>query len=276
MSARAWAVVLALTVIPSTPLVGQVTSPTIPPPVTLENHEDDARTILARYAAAWRGKEALPFMEEPVVLGFEIQGEGGGSYHIELPVEGAGTVKEGPAPEGYRGIFETDMELLRRLDRGELSAMTAMGQARAGDPTPLVPRFPPGFRWTPEERARILPLTFHFWNREWPPVIRFGEGTTRQVHGGDMAIFYYDVGLRSAFAQIRPGMHINADPADQTNPFPSLFIITRGVGTARIGGREMIMQEGEAVLVPAGMAHEFWATEDQYAECVLIMFGPGA
>jgi quercetin dioxygenase-like cupin family protein len=38
----------------------------------------------------------------------------------------------------------------------------------------------------------------------------------------------------------------------------------------------MILSEGEAVLIPAGVAHEFWATEDQYAECVLIMFGPGA
>jgi mannose-6-phosphate isomerase-like protein (cupin superfamily) len=276
MCARPLWTLLALGLILPGHLAGQVKSPTIPPAVSEDNRGDDARTILTRYAEAWRGQEELPLIEVPLTLGLEISGVGGGSYHVDLPLEGAGSLRDGPPSGAFQVIFETDIDFLRRLDRAELSAMTALGQARAGDPTPLVPRFPPGFRWTDEERAQMLPLIFHFWNREWPPVIRFGEGTTRRIHGGDLAVLYYDAGLRTGWGQVRPGMHINQDPRDQINPFPSLIIITRGVGTGRIGGREMILQEGQAVLIPAGMAHEFWATEDQYAECVMIMFGPGA
>jgi quercetin dioxygenase-like cupin family protein len=71
-------------------------------------------------------------------------------------------------------------------------------------------------------------------------------------------------------------MHVNAEAKDQTNPFPSLFIFTRGAIQARLGGEERTCTEGEAVLVPAGMTHEFWARPDQYGELILIMFGEGA
>jgi mannose-6-phosphate isomerase-like protein (cupin superfamily) len=276
MLARPLFILLALSVTTSPDLAGQVKEPTVPPPVNIDNRNDDVRTILTRYAAAWRGREALPGATAPIAIGFEITGAGGGSYHLQLPPEGPGTLHDGLPVTDWEVIFQTDMEFLRRLDRGEISALTALGQAQGNDPTPLVPRFPPGFRWTVENRARMLPLVFHFWNRESPPILRFGEGSSRRIHGGDMAVFYYDVGLRTAWARIQPGVHVNEDPKDQANPFPSLVIVTRGIATARIGGREMILQEGQAVLVPAGVTHEFWATEDQYGECVIIMFGPGA
>ena len=59
-------------------------------------------------------------------------------------------------------------------------------------------------------------------------IIPFGAETTRVVHGAGMGVLYYQRGLRSAFFHIKPGQHINADPKDQTNPFPSLFIVTGG------------------------------------------------
>jgi mannose-6-phosphate isomerase-like protein (cupin superfamily) len=268
--------VLAILVIAPSAVAGQVLTPTVPPPVTLDNRADDAWTILDRYAGAWSRKAELGLVDATVVLGFEIAGAGGGAYHILLEPSGPGTLVDGPAPADYDVIFQTDIAFLRRLDRGELSALTALGQAHGDDPTPLVARFPPGFRWTPESRATVMPMVFHFWTRDWPPVIRFGDGTTREIHGGNVAVLYYDSGLRTAWAQLTPGTRINENPGDQTNPFTSLFIITRGVGTARIGGVEFTLQEGQAVLVPPGIPHEFWTGEDQYAECLLIMFGPGA
>jgi len=36
------------------------------------------------------------------------------------------------------------------------------------------------------------------------------------------------------------------------------------------------VQEGQAMLIPAGVTHEFWNPNDQPAEIVLIMFGKGA
>jgi mannose-6-phosphate isomerase-like protein (cupin superfamily) len=234
---------------------------------------DGAGTILERYAAAWRGREEIS-LDHEVTLGFRIAGPEGGEYHIVLGPEGPGRLGSG-IPEG-NVVFETDIEFLRRLDRGEINALTAMGQARGSDPIPLMPRFPTDFRWTPEARSFYFPLFFSFWNREWPHVVRFGEGTTREIHGANATALYYDAGLRSAWYQLKPGMHINADPNDQSNPFTSLIIATRGAVLARLGGVELTLAEGDAVVIPAGMRHEFWVNEGGYGEAVVVMFGEGS
>jgi mannose-6-phosphate isomerase-like protein (cupin superfamily) len=235
---------------------------------------DDARSILERYVGAWRGAEEMN-LDERVVLGITITGEGGGEYTVTLDPDGTARLEEGRPPSSAPRL-ETDIEMLRRIDRDEISAFTAMARAQWDDPTPLQVHLPPGFRWTAKAKALYFPLTFHFFNRSWPEVIPFGESASRFVHGGNSAIFYYDLGLRTAWYQVKPGMHVNAEPKDQINPFPSLFIFTRGAIQARLGGEERTCAEGEAVLVPAGMTHEFWAKPDQYGELILIMFGEGA
>lgn len=249
---------------------------TVPPPAKAGGMAgDDARTILGRFAASWRGAKEMAGMSRTETAVFWITGEGGGEFTVVLPPDGPARLEDGIA-ESFSGGFRTSMETLRRLDRGELSAMTAMGRAHWSDPADMDPVLPPGQGFTPEFQARFLPLTFHFWNRDWPEIIRFGEGTTRFVHGGNAAILYYDKGLRTGWYQIKEGMHVNHDPADQTNPFPSLFIVTRGSLRARLGGEELRLQEGVAVHVPAGMTHEFWAGPGEYGELVLIMWGAGA
>lgn len=241
---------------------------------TAGNQFASAQEILARYAQAWRGHDEMELREETIVA-FWVTGAGGGEFHIVLPPEGAGRLHTG-VPSTYALGFETDMETLRRLDRGEWNALTAMAQARGDDPIPLVPKFPEGFQLTPENRGYVLSLCFHFWNREWPEVVRFKEGTTRPVHGANAAVLLYDKGLRTAWYQVKPGMHINADPEDQTNEFSTLIIMTRGELAARLGGIERTLRAGEAVFIPAGMTHEFWAGADQYGEFVIVMFGEGA
>lgn len=250
----------------------QRTSPTLS---MADNSADDARVILGRYADAWRGEQEM-VLSDTVVLGFEIAGDGGGDYHIILSPTGSASLADGIPETGYDAVFTAEMEFLRRLDRGELSAMTAIGRARMSDQTPLNFRFPPDFRLTTEVLGYLTRLTFHFWNRSWPETIPFGDGMTRHIHGGNAAIFYYEQGLRTGWYQIEPGMHINEDEEEQTNPFPSLFVMTRGRIQARLDGVESELTEGFAVLVPAGMTHEFWAEEDQYGEFVLVMFGQGA
>jgi mannose-6-phosphate isomerase-like protein (cupin superfamily) len=251
-------------------------TPTMPPalPPLPEGPPPDARAILERYVAAWRGPEEMALARR-VIAGFWVSGEGGGEFHVTFTPEGGATLGEG-VPEAFDGGFRTDIATLRRLDRGELSALTALGRAKWSDRAAMDPVLPGDGRLTPERQALLLPLTFHFWNREWPETVRFGEGTTRFVHGGNAAIFYYDKGFRSGWYQIKEGMHVNSDPSDQTNPFPSLFIITRGHCSSRLGGAERTLSEGEAVLVPAGMTHEFWAGPGQYAELVMVCFGDGA
>jgi len=246
----------------------------VPPPAPHQVGPDDARSILARYVQAWRGSGEMR-LADTTTLSFLISGDGGGSFHVVLPPDGSAVLRDGTAG-GATISFETDLSFLRRLDRGELNALTAMGQARSIDPVPLRMTFPEGFRWTPEASATVLPLVFHFWTRGSPETLRFGDGTTRLVHGGNVAVIYYDRGLRTAWCQLLPGIHINADPADQVNPFATLVIVTRGQARSRIGGVERILREGEAVLVTAGTAHEVWTGPGDYAECILVMFGPGA
>jgi mannose-6-phosphate isomerase-like protein (cupin superfamily) len=236
--------------------------------------QPNAAEILARYAEAWRGQQEMP-LESTVVLAVSVSGPGGGDFAVTLPPEGPGQLDAG-APADFTFGYETDIEFLRRLDRGEISALTALGQARADDATPMRLTVPEGFHWTAASRDLLLPLTFHFWNREWPERIAFGEAHARLIHGANAVVFYYQGGLRTAWYQIRPGMHVNPDPRDQANPFKSLLVITRGAIAARLDGRETLLREGEAVLIPPGMTHEFWADGDQSGEAVLVMFAEGA
>ncbi|MFW5950660.1 MAG: cupin domain-containing protein, partial [Gemmatimonadota bacterium] len=245
---------------------------TIPPAVGgVANADDDARTILQRYVDAWRGAEEME-LADTLVVGLRFSGAGGGEYHAVFAPDGSAVLRDGMPGDAV--VFHGDMEILRRLDRGELSAMTAMGRAHIRDRTPLDFTLPEGVGYA--QMQHLLPWVFHFWNRDWPEVARFGEGTTRFVHGGHSAILYYDLGLRTAFYQVRPGTHINEPEDQQTNPFTSLFIVIRGTFESRLGGEPRTLHEGEAVLVPAGMTHEFWAGADQYGEFIMIAFGEGA
>lgn len=253
------------------PASAQVDRTVPPPPAAPGARDADAGTILQRYVDAWRGAEEMA-LSDTLVVGFHFSGDGGGAYHAVFAPDGSAVLRVG-LPEGVIRLHG-DMQILRSLDRGELSAMTAMGRAHVSDRTPLDFTLPEGVAFS--DVQALLPWIFHFWNREWPEVARFGEGTTRRVHGGASAILYYDTGLRTAFYQVEPGMHINEAEDQRTNPFPSLFVVIRGRFHGRFDGRDRPLREGEAVLVPAGMAHEFWAGENDYGEMIMIAFGEGA
>lgn len=247
---------------------------TVPPPARdAADGQGDAREILQRYMDAWRGPDEMT-LADTLVVGFRFSGPGGGDYHGVFPPDGDAELAPGVPEMAF--VFHGDMEILRRLDRGELSAMTAMGRASMSDPAPLDVALPPGTAWTTELQATLLPFTFHFWNRSWPEITRFGDGTTRVVHGGAAAILYYDRALRTAFYQLEPGMHVNEEASQQTNPFPSLFVVIHGEIEARLDGLPRTLRQGEAVLVPVGMTHEFWVRSGQYGELIMIAFGEGA
>ena len=216
-----------------------------------------------------------PFAESAETT-FGIAVKGVGEWHVEIGGPDHVVLKEGPVP-GPAPFFITDVETLGRIERGELSIMTAMGRERMSDDTPM--NFGPahGFQLTPESMAELLPLTFHFWTKGRPETVSFGElDQARVIHGAYATVFYYDKGLRTGYYRLENGQHINADPELQTNPFPSLFILIGGVMESRIGGETMTLEAKQAVLVPAGVAHEFWNTRDTPAEFIIIMFGEGA
>lgn len=242
-----------------------------------ENAKSPER-ILQSYVADFRHD---PAAAESFTFGVRVTGEGGGDWHVvvsgkkgdaeEMDV----TLKPGfPAePVAY---YKLDLATLRKIDRGELNALTAMAKARGGDPVPMDLDLMPGFQPSPGFLARIVPFSFHFWTRGFPERVPFSGELGRVTHGANAVIFYYQKGLRSGWFQVNKGQHVNEDPEDQTNPFPTMFFMLRGKLQAKVGGKQVTFPENEMMFVPAGVTHEFWNPYDNPAEFIILMFGEGA
>lgn len=246
--------------------------------VPAQTGQRSAEEILRAYADDFRND---PAASEPIIFGIKIKGAEDAAWHVIVDGKREGTGKY--AVELRRGlpavpsaVYTLDLDTLRRIDRGEINALTAMGRARAADPAPMDMEAMPGFQADAEFLARFIPFTFHFWTRGLPETASFGRQHSREVHGARMVVLYYQKGLRSAWAQIEKGRHVNKDPRDQTNPFPTMIIGIRGKAMARIGGKEIPLGAGRMVFVPAGVAHEAWNPYEEPAEIILLMFGEGA
>lgn len=87
---------------------------------------------------------------------------------------------------------------------------------------------------------------------------------------------FYQPGLRSAWGEIRKGQHVNADPKDQVNPFPTMMIGIKGRAVLKVAGVEKTIEAGQMVFVPPGTSHEAWNPYDEPAEVIILMFGDGA
>lgn len=234
--------------------------------------EKKAQEILAVFVDSYSKKVAS---DESQIFGLQVQGEGGGEWTVSVePGKKVFLLKDKPSRPTF--YYTLNVDTLRKIHRGELNILTAMGRARASDTAPADIQFMEGFLPSPETLGKILPLTFHFFTLGSPEFIPYGEAYSRFVHGGNMVIFYYEPGLRTAWAQVKKGMVINQDEKDQTNPFPTLVIGIRGKAKAKLGGKVYSLDQKAALFIPAGMPHQFWNEEDEPAECLLIMFGKGA
>ena len=259
-----------------------------------------ALTILAVSSAAGYDREALetrsteeilqsyvtdfredPAASSPITFGIRIQGKGGGDWHVVVSgkTEGVGKWKvilRRGLPPDPTVLYTLDRRTLESIDTGALSALTAMGKARGSDVAPMDIELMPGFQPDPAFFTRFIPLTFHFWTRGVPGIVPFGKRYSRVVHGGNAVALYYQKGFRSAWYQLEKGQHINEDPKDQVNEFPSMFVAVRGRAAARIGGKEMQIIAGEMMFVPAGVSHEFWNPYEEPVELIVLMVGEGA
>ena len=150
-----------------------------------------------------------------------------------------------------------------------------MAQTRAGDPAPMSLEFMEGFDPSDQSafQAIFLSVAFHFWTREKPEIVKLNETASRLVHGANAVAIYYDTDLHSAWYHVKTGQHVNADSKDQINDHASMFIFTKGSGAARIDGRERSVEANEAIHVPAGMAHEFWNSNSEPLEFIILMWG---
>jgi hypothetical protein len=120
-------------------------------------------------------------------------------------------------------FYTLDLATLRNIESAEIKALTAMGRARASDPAPMDIELMEGFEPEAEFFGRFIPFTFHFWTRGFPEIVSFGRPHSREVHGARMVVFYYQKGLRSAWALIEKAA-CQPLPQDQTTPLSTLII----------------------------------------------------
>jgi len=228
---------------------------------------NDTASILERYAADYVMHDVT--FDADQEFGVQVNGE---MWTVTLTHEGRSyEVRQGdPATPTF--FYTATGDILERIDRGEVSAYTAMAKAFSTDVTPMDIDLMDGADFNPA----ILTHVFHFWTRGFPEVVNYAEQDTRFVHGGNAGIIYYQPGFRSGFGSVSPGQHVNADPRSRTNPFPSLFIVTSGRMTARINGQDSEISEGNFMIIPAEVSHEFLNPYDEDAQFFLFMFGEGA
>jgi quercetin dioxygenase-like cupin family protein len=154
-----------------------------------------------------------------------------------------------------------------------------MGKELDTDFAPLDLDTQPGFQPDLATMQQLVKLAFHFWTRGFPERVRFGSHVNaRLLHGAHATLLYYQEGFRSGYFQIQPGEHVNDAPIAQTNPFPTLFVLTSGKVTSRIGDTTCELVGGEAVYIGPGVRHEFWVDDDaeEGGEGLIMMFGEGA
>src|SRR5262249_55848492 len=204
--------------------------------------------MLQRYADAWRGAEVLPLRQE-TVLAFRIKGNGGGQFYLALNDKPGGTVKDG-LPTEYDIAFELGADVLEEIDENKINALTAMAQAQGTDNPPMLTKMGARFASRPDAEVLLRRLCFYFWTRGWPKTVPFQGTLQRNVHGGNAVVLYYDDRFRSAWYQIKPGMHVNADPRFQKAPFTQLIIGMQGHISAKVDGTVQLLGEGQAVVIP--------------------------
>ncbi len=236
--------------------------------------QKDARTIIEGYAEDY--KKDVTFTKD-VTFAVKV---GDTFWHVIAKAETSDseanvTVHDGK-PESPTFYFNTDLETLNKIEKGEINALTGAAKAFETDFAPFDADVMDGFQPDGEFLNTLLSVYFHFWTKGLPERIPYGLPLTRFTHGAQASIFYYQPGFRSGYVAIKKGQHANEDEHSKSNPFPTLLIAIKGAGTMIINGVESKFSAGEAILIPANVKHEFLNENEAPLECILLMFGEGA
>jgi hypothetical protein len=157
---------------------------------------DNTASILERYAADYVMHDVT--FDADQEFGVQVNGE---MWTITLSHEDRSyDVRQGD-PSAPTFFYTATGDILERIDRGEISAYTAMAKAFSTDVTPMDIDLMEGAGFDPA----ILTHVFHFWTRGFPEVVNYAEQETRFVHGGNASIIYYQPGFRSGFGSVSPG-----------------------------------------------------------------------
>ncbi|MAC88623.1 cupin domain-containing protein [Maricaulis sp.] len=235
-------------------------------PLAAQAQDSGTEAILTRFAADYL---ADPTFQVSTEFGVVVDGDW---WTVSFNHDATSFSVSHGEPTTPTFYYTAEADTLAQVDRGEIAALTAMGKAFSSDYAPMDIELMDGAGFDPA----ILALTFHFWTRGTPEIINWRDQATREVHGGNVGIIYYQPGFRSGFGQVMPGQHVNEDPRSRTNGFPTLLVFTGNRAIARIDGVDQEVGNGQMILIPAGVSHEILNPFEEPAEFLLFMFGDGA
>ncbi len=172
--------------------------------------------------------------------------------------------------------FKSSLEHYNKIYRGEITGFTSMGRANLSESTPLDFEFHKPV--TDNPMNDLLFFVQRFFNPSPNDKVLLSKEKSRIVHGGHAIPLFYqktdEMGVRSAWYQINKGQQVN-EPGD-TNPFTQYFIITKGMGFARIGKDTLRVKENEAYYIAPGYDHVFWTDSEKPMEMIFLAWGDGA
>jgi len=207
----------------------------------------------------------------PFAVTFEID-SGAETWQLSAAPTDA-TVESGAHPEPDFTVV-TSTDVLRQLQAGEISPLTAAGRESLQQKTPLDFRLPEGASFTMDLYHRIVRFVQRFMNPAPGERIRMAETHSRVVHGGNVVGLFADTGFRSGWYKLKPGERLN-EPGD-TNPFPQAFVILSGSGKAQIGDETIELRPNTAYHIPPETEHVVQPSPEEPITLLWLAWGDGA
>ncbi len=232
----------------------------------------DIEPILTKMVEGYRRKVRRGLA---MTVNLEISDESDASrtWHVAIAPGGEVTLHPGRAAETHFDL-QTSPAMLRRIDAGELTALTAAGREHVTQSAPLDIRPAEGVAMTRELLTEMYAFLQHFFNPSVPERVPLGEAHARLVHGAHAIPLYYCPGFRSAWYRLNPGERLN-EPGD-TNPFPQAFVFIEGAGFAKIGDKTVPVKANEAYYIPPGADHVVWTEGEETLELIFLAWGEEA
>lgn len=232
-------------------------------------------SILTSYVEDYRNDQ---FAKNPMLFGVEVKDHGSWTIHItgKQVKDGWEVILKEGMPQSPTFLYVVEYATLVGVYEEKLNAITAQVKAFSSDYAPMDTKFMEGYEPSQEEVDKINPFSFHFWTKGFPEKVPFGSGLTREAHGADAVLFYYQKGFRGGWLRIQPKAKVRHDPREQAMPFPMLVIALKGVTEGEMNGERVSLSEGNALFIPAGTVHKWWNETEEASESILIMFGEGA
>lgn len=236
--------------------------------------DGDAGTILRAYAEDYAHDPTARDIE----IGFDVSGERF-FMTVDRQEEGPHIITfETGFPDYPIMYWDMELDTLHRIEAG-MTGETATQRSRADDARLMTLRLTEGFprflfRRNQELSSYLASFKVHFFIRGTPEIVPIGAQHAVTSHGTSIMGLAYAPRMSALIDIIQPGDAVNREEDLNTNPFDTLFVAVSGRTRARIGGNEVVFEEGHVMYIPADVEHVFWNDFDEPFTGVMVLYGP--